>query len=146
MSHNCYSDIVPFVKHCFFEGDPNKDRQASKLFNTDCYLEGECDWQWDFSDEDISNITNQKLVVNDWTHMGYVNFGKRGYIYASLWTKDDSQKVWIVNSSQYSNVGEFDMAIMANDRTSVVEFSKDFSHLMTTDIPIEETDVVQCWS
>ena len=148
MSHNCYSDIVPFVKHYFFHGNPEADEEASKLFNTDCYLEGECDFQADVTDEQIANLAANPITARGWIYTGVAYIGKRGNIPGHLWIRIEKQdtKIWIINTSQYCHVGEFDMAIVADESSCIKEFVDSFKDLMTSDISIEETDVVHWWA
>ena len=147
MSHNCYSDIVPFVKHCFFEGDPEASEETSKLFYMDAYIEGECESQIDLTDEQIENITANSITARKWIYAGEAYTGKRGNVAGHLWKHIEKQhsKVWIINTSQYSHVGECDMAIVADDYFHLEEFAEDFKDLMTSDLPIEETDIVHWW-
>jgi|14BtaG_2_1085337.scaffolds.fasta_scaffold12251_6 hypothetical protein len=147
MSHNCYSDIVPFVKHCFFEGDPDANEETSKLFNIDCYVEGECDLQVNLTQEEVDSLTSASITARGWVYGGDTYLGKRGNVAGYLWTKIEKQncKIWIINTSQYGHVGEYDMAIIANEYSHIRQFVKDFKDLMTSDLPIEETDIVHWW-
>src|ERR1035437_5226874 len=64
--------------------------------------------------------------------------GRKQSLYVDLAIKGEL-KVFILNTSQYACVGEFDFAVFSDDRSAVEEFLKDFS---ITDVTIEDIDSV----
>ena len=64
--------------------------------------------------------------------------GKKKCLYADLATKGEL-KVCILNTSEYSSVGEYWFAVFADDSLAVEEFLKDFN---ITDVAIEDMDSV----
>ena len=141
------SDVVPFVVHnvLFHEHCADLESELEEnqmLFCPHGYSEGEfCD-------------NPKDIVLHEWQYQNYdpqnpqdSHFGKKNSLYGDLWIKDQYRggqmlrvdRVWLINESGYSTVGEYDMAVVANDKKSLEEFVKDFN--ITN--PIEEMDAVQ---
>jgi hypothetical protein len=92
----------------------------------------------------ISILTNGEgpegpFELNGWTierdQAGQL--GKKKRLCGDLATKNNLV-VYLVNTSQYSAVGEYDYVVFSNDRLAVVQFLKDF--FIKTDI--EDTDSI----
>jgi hypothetical protein len=140
MSHSCTTDIVPVVVHNIFWGSagalPENDLVKLAMFE---------EWaeEQDEEPEEPSNIRGW-VTESDVDH-----FGKKGRLYVNWITKGE-HKVLFINESQYSNVGEYEMSLCADDKASIEAFMADFDDCIdkTVDagaIEIEEKDAVQQW-
>lgn len=79
------------------------------------------------------------FIHNKWTWQD--NHYQIKDVVSDLWIKDSFQ-IYIINESQYSQIGQFDMAIGAHNKESLLEFIKDFN---ITNFTIEENDAIQWW-
>lgn len=133
MGHSVWADIVPYVAHnllvCDFYAILD-DVDSLLLFNPEDYVEGE----WTNSDEEYENRPVktykdlQGLVHNGWTLdiEDDRNLGKKEMLWGFCWHKDDLT-VWTVNESHYSNAGDIDMCVVADDEASVKAFLADWN-------------------
>ena len=139
MSHSTWSDVVPFVAHSIFNcdsySDPANDLEK-KIMSPESWLEGEYVNEADFAAQRFPT----ECEINGWTFIPQRvdRIGKHNRMYACVWEKE-GRSIFIINESSYSNVGEFDMCAIANERETLEGFLADFN-LTTT---IEETDSVQ---
>lgn len=145
MGHHVWADVVPFVAHNVVECSTylqHKDMDDSLvlLLSPETWAEGE-----HLSDEEYTErgeIPFEKLhglERNNWwlDTRDDQNIGKNARLYGFRWRKN-KLSVWLINESEYSNVGEFFMAVCANDRNSVEQFLKDWN----LNRPVEEFDSV----
>lgn len=135
MSYNCYVDVVPFVAHYCLQQDSYtsveelpEDKQMILL--PENYAAGE-----------LCDNPKNPIILNGWTYTKSESVGKKKNIAGDCWEKEDFC-VWLVNEHQYNNVGEFDMAVVGDDRESVEEFLKDFD---IADRTIEDSEPVKWW-
>jgi len=135
------SDIVPFVVHLFWE----RDSLSSLPEGTPSLVDPE---QFGPAQEE------EDLEVGDtrgWVSHGddVVRLGKRKRVYGWKATKGDAT-VYFVNESAYAvSVGEYEVAVVADDRASLEAFIEDWKD--TRDHPqikltIEEVDTVDLYS
>jgi len=97
--------------------------------------------------ESISSIFNDDfddettIVVNGWKvsqwQDGEIMSGRKKWLYADSASKGDKH-ISLINSSEYSNVGEYDFVVFSNDRSAVEVFLKDFD----IDVSIADIDSV----
>ena len=85
----------------------------------------------------------ENLVINGWKFDGVQDVGKRKRLYAPSWTKDNNT-VYFLNESQYSHVGYYEIAIIANSPEHIEAFLKDFP-LFIKRFQVEENDSAQQW-
>ena len=133
MSHGCNSDVVPYIKHNVFDKEVNRDNlyndpTFSTLLMPEAVSNLECDWQ---KDEDIPN-----MEVLGWKYTGWKFIGKHKQLAADVWEKDGTI-VYLLNQSQYSNVGYYNIAIVADEKKSIELFVADFKDLISYDWKIE---------
>jgi hypothetical protein len=140
MSHSCSTDIVPFVVHNIFWGEssalPDNDLVKIAFFE---------EWAEE-QDEDPTEPTD----IRGWvTSSEVVNFGRKGRFFVNWITKGE-HKVFFINESQYSNVGEYEASLCADDKASIEAFMADFDDCIDKsenagELVIEEKDAVQQW-
>jgi len=121
MGHSATSDVVPFHIWNFAQGLDDDH----PFLGAEYWAEGEsCE-----DEEEAASRNLDNLEVNGWkySHCGLdaSSFGKHMRLYGDVWLNGD-HKVFIINESQYSNVGEYEMTVCANDRPSLEAFKKDF--------------------
>lgn len=97
------------------------------------YINGEFDFQ------SAIKYPLNSFVLNNWTYNN--KFKQIKGLYLNIWIKNNFE-VFTLDESQYSNVGDHIISIVANDKVSLLEFVKDFN---ITDFTIEENDVIQQW-
>jgi len=140
MSHSCETDVVPFVVHNIFWGSSNNlpENDLIKLALFEEWAEEQ--------DEEPTEPTNVRgWVVND----KIVNFGRKKRFFVT-WLTKGKHKVLFINESQYSNVGEYEEALCANDKASIEAFLADFDDCIDKsddagELVIEKGDAVQQW-
>jgi hypothetical protein len=146
MSHSCTSDVVPFIVHNICESQDGDD-EASKMICPEVWVENfGSDEQLEKFDEtgecDIGLIRGWRLVEVAAT------LGKRGRLYGNKFEKDGNV-VFVLNESQYNNVGEYEMSVAGNDRESIHVFLKDFNDMLSdygrNHAKIEEMDSAEQW-
>jgi hypothetical protein len=134
MSHNCHVDVVPFAAHYCFQQDSYTEieelpEEKQMILSPECYVKGE-----------LCDNPKNPIILNGWTYKGEF-LGKKKNIAGDCWEKE-SFCVWLVNEHQYCNVGEYDVAVVGDNRESVEEFLKDFD----IDRTIEDTESVMWWA
>lgn len=130
MGRSTDTDIVPFIIHGAFEMSSNGLSESPH------------DWELLISPE----VALDELGVETigpfrgwaWAEHDDRRVGKRGRLHGDLWQKG-GHEVWLINESEYSNVGEYEMAIVANDRAALEEFVADWHDVMDY-MDIEGTD------
>jgi hypothetical protein len=77
--------------------------------------------------------------LNGWTIDLYNadKLGKKQRLFGDLATKNDLI-VYLVNTDQYSDVGEYDYVVFSDEKSAVAQFLKDFS----IEAVIEDTDSI----
>lgn len=148
MGHHVWADVVPFVIHRIFEGSVF----GGEKYDTDTLLlTVPEEWALGEFEEDekeyerLEANPRQEVTAHGWflaiftNHPEYdgSNIGKNDRIYGYVWKKDDFV-VHVVNESHYSNCGEYEVSICANDRASIEQFKDDFG----LEGRIEENDSV----
>ena len=143
MGHYVYTDIVPYIKRYVIETDSPYDgpEVLCKLLIPDSFMELECNFQ---TDNDIPD-----LKARGWEgHTGeYVSFGNNGRtVVGKLWVKDNiGTKVYLVNESQFSNVGEHNLSIVGKTKKDIISFCNDFSDLLNNKFSIEGPSAIVHW-
>lgn len=145
MSHSTWSDVVPFVAHNVMNGDDWKE--GTNYTDEQCLLREPESWAEGayLTEEEMDARGGEKFdelqgyTLHGWSldYNDREEVGKKRRLYGNRWRKGELS-VWIINESEYSNVGYYEMAVCANDRASVEEFLKDWS----LSGKIEETDSV----
>lgn len=130
MGHYLHLGVAKFVCHDIKFGD---DLHQEIFENTDVYTMNMPEFEND------ENFPFNKFSIYGWKWTD--NDHKIKDVSANLWIKEN-YKVYIVNESQYSNIGRYAMAIGSYDKESLLEFIKDFS---ITNFTIEENDAIQWW-
>jgi len=122
------SDIVPYASHYVYEtNDPREDppRLGFKRVAAIHLCENE----------------DEPAKYQGWSYDGrYDEIGKRQRIYAYAWTKDN-HKVWVVNESEYAAVGDYNIALVADNTASITEFANDWEFKLP--FGIDEDDTIQ---
>jgi hypothetical protein len=140
MSHSCDADVVPFVAHGVAYGSDREPLPNDELWKV---LEPEI-WVDQYG-TDIENIGAFLPVVRGWSVTGEVaRIGKKKRLYVTWLVKGDF-KVAQVNESQYSNVGEYDESICADNQESIAAFLVDFADCIEKMPEIESNDTVTQW-
>jgi hypothetical protein len=129
MGHDIWADVVPFAAQnvAYF---PNAKLETLKddiikLLSPEAYVEA----SW--LDEDAFNTRGTVKITDVRSHGWHyqanygTNIGKQGLLWGWVWAKDD-HKVWVVNESAYSNVGDYDMTVCGHDAASVQTFLDDW--------------------
>ena len=153
MSNCIWTDVVPFVLHNLWEGNdlhditPNQ-MEIMKLYAPDC-------WAEEYASEEIQasiylvsipgETPPQKFQVRDWTYEGSVDVGKRKRLYGEAWVKTGTDiRVFLINESQYSSVGAYEVAVVADSEANIQTFLADFADLVEPNrLPIEADDTAQ---
>ena len=144
MSHGVTTDVVKFQAY-LGRGDQMEDGLIQKLCEPLCWLElqeEEHDVENPVLTESHGWTTSTTLDCDD-----VVAFGKRGRLYGYQWVKGE-HKVFCWNSSQFSNGGDLEGSVAANDRASLEVFLVDFKdELSFNDFSgkIQEDDVAEQW-
>ena len=140
MGHHIWSDVVPFVAHDVFilshyDNISDLDPEDIKFIDAYVYLDGD----WEEDDEAWDAVDKENVTRDDWKFdkSDLAEVGKKGRLYGQIWRKGD-YTVYLVNESHYSNIGDYCVAVCADDKDSVREFLKDFN----INKPIEEMDSV----
>jgi hypothetical protein len=120
MDYHCYADVVKFIAHNVFEGE-NKDIKTL-LSNPEAYVDHE--------------------FVNEWKYVGSIDIGKNKHLYTEQWIKND-EIIYALNESKYSNVGEVELSIVADNKELIEEFCQD--HKLEIRFGIKEDDTAKCW-
>jgi hypothetical protein len=144
MSHRCYPDVVSFAARSCFYQPHNESLEASpesqqKICLPHCYEAGE-----------LCDNPTLPIELNGWTWLPWTEqnkdthykIGKAGNLGGDRWEKD-GMYVFLVNESEFSNVEDYDICVVADDRPSLEEFLKDFK---LENQQIEETTAVQYWT
>ena len=122
MSHDHYSDVVPWAAFHVSNGEEDVKEEDQQLGGTKLheYLAPD-ELQYDCKEngEDFS------LTFKGWTTTDTAYAGKRKRLFGFLFRKDDYEVI-VVNSSQYSNVGDFDFTVVSDTKESIDEFLKDW--------------------
>ena len=156
MSHSVYADVVPYVAHNIWEGDPvgysKSDPYAFKMLflcNTDYCLDliYECD------KELLDNLDKELLAAKDkcpyqmngWTNMGEERVGKHKNVVSGCKWKKDDYIVHVVNESQYSNGGHFEVSIVSDREKDIEEFANDMDITIRFGIDGPNEAVRQSW-
>lgn len=122
MSHGVTTDMVKFQAY-LGHGEQMEDSLLCMLCEPACWL--------DYLAEELEVESPTLNVVHGWSSTEtrendvIVKFGKKGRMYGSLWTKGDF-RVYCWNSSQYSNGGDLEGSVAADDRASIEAFIADF--------------------
>lgn len=121
MSHNCHTDICSNVMRIGYTKSL-EELESGMDSNEDEITTGYqlCGW----------TLKQQGVYV-----------GKKQRIWADLYVKDDLE-VYLINESQYSNVGEYEWTIFGNDELAVATFCVD---LKAKTGSIEPEDTVSYW-
>lgn len=119
MGRSTDCDVVPFAVHDIFYTHSWPQEHDSQMLCVD-------------GDEDLE-------PTNGWTPGEICKIGKKNLIYATVWTKRDL-KAYIVNESEYSNGGEYCLALIADSKEAIKEFISDWKIDITE---IEENEAVQ---
>ena len=97
--------------------------------------------------ETITDLEEEDLyepgcsVMRGWSLSNYnQKCGKDGELYADELSKGD-HKVFLINSSYYSHVGEYDYYVFSDDPSAVAEFLNDFKDLSESTV-IKDVDSV----
>jgi hypothetical protein len=146
MSHSCYADVVDYYKPLIFckrDNELYNDHFLSRLIVPEDVFEGYCPWQKD------GDGPYKEIVLNGWklTNLG-IEIGKKKKLYANQWTKVENPDlvVYLINESEYSNVGEFEIAVIASDLASLDAFCIDFMDKFDNNYPISGPGVAaQAW-
>ena len=138
MSHNIWSDVVPFVAHEAFNCEDTVDFSqlpvdSIKMISAAGYTDGE--WLLDAGNLALyevhkNNIMTSGITANGWKHIrpGRLagKLGTKNILRGDCWAKD-RYEVCIVTESPFSNLGEHRNAVCAIDRSSLEEFLKNFN-------------------
>lgn len=143
MSHSISKGMVPWAIQNIFMFEGPDDDDMGKLCDPECWAEehgptGQL--------EDADN-----LVVGGWQLSSTCEDApclKGIWISGPVWVKG-IHKVWLLNESQYNNVGSYEVTAIAENEESLKEFSKDFGHMFyrysKTQPKIESNVPVVCW-
>lgn len=149
MGHSVGADVVPFVLHDILvvghcDSWDHLTEEQAKLIDPENWASGFLlprGKERDFLEEN----PHREAVARGWKiHLFTdnpkhedIDFGKKERIWAHVWRKGDHM-VGIMNESEYCDIGEVHLSIVANDRASIEAFKKDF------ELPgeIEENDSV----
>jgi len=147
MGHHTWADIVPFVMHSAFvysgAGDVLSEVKQ-KLTTPEEWAYGE----FAATDEEYEKIAaNPRKIAeaNGWRCAIFTDspdydatdIGNKGRLYGFIWKKANFV-VHLVNESEFSNAGEYEIAVCGNDKASVEAFKSDFGF----PTEIEESDSV----
>lgn len=75
-----------------------------------------------------------------------VALGKKSRLYSEYKAIKGEHIVYLINSSQYNNVGEFEFTALSPIRADVEEFWVDFADVIPKYSKIEDLDTVEHWS
>jgi hypothetical protein len=140
MSHSCDADVVPFVAHgvayCS-DRNPIPDNEVWKVLAPETWV--------DLYGTDIENASAFLPTVRGWSVTKERDqIGKKKRLYVTWLVKGDF-RVAEVNESQYSNIGEYDECICADNQESIAAFLADFADCITKPVSIESSEIVQQW-
>ena len=153
MSDYTYVDVVPFVLHNLWEGNDlhdlaGKSMEVMKLYAPECWAE-----EYATEEEQASIFlvsipgkeSPERFRVRDWTYEGSVEFGKRQRLFGEAWIKIGTDtRVILVNESQYSAGGAYEVGVVADTEASIQMFLVDFADLIQPNrLPIEADDTAQ---
>lgn len=134
MGRSTSCDMVPFVYHGAFEfsgGLEDEPEEQQMLFTPE-----------EYSQEELCDNPKDVIEVRGWRWLSWkecqTRVGKNERIHGEWWVKD-TLRVCIVNESEYSNVAEYYLSVVANDRSAVEQFVKDFQLKGS----IDENDAIQ---
>lgn len=120
MSHGVTTDVVPFQAY-LGHGEQMKVSLLQKLCEPQCWLE--C--QEEEPEVFLLEANGWQYDAVDSMDRACVHFGKKDRMYGYPWTKGDF-RVYCWNSSQYSNGGDLEGSVAADDRASIEAFIADF--------------------
>lgn len=124
-----YSDIVPFIVHCFWECDTNDlHSDASAL------LYGGMD---NDDEAEVGRSARGWTVLNN-----EQDVGKRNNVFGVLVRKGDHE-VCLINESPYAAVCCEATAVVGNTREAVQAFIDDWEDTRTSQLAIEDIDTVE---
>lgn len=113
-----------------------------------------CEWVdgWESLSEEEQNkfkyfenwLATKNFMVREWRYDNLVEIGRKKDIFAHKWVKGEHE-IFLTNTSQYSNGGETECTLCANDEISAAEFMKDFSDVIEYNDPVESNYVVVTW-
>lgn len=133
-------DIAPFAsRHPIFEGGHPGDSELGKLIDPVCWAES-------YSDENLPDFMDsiRDLEINGWKWMDDSDCGRKRIIHAHEWKKDNL-RIWLVNESQYNNVGEYEITVVADDDASIQEFLKDFASMFRVSARVDQDKIILQW-
>lgn len=135
-------DIVPFKSHLpIYESGSVDEDVYFLLFEPESYLEIEEDERQidvaDFSDP-------ERPVLNGWTLTDIGHFGKKKKLFAPKWSKGDFH-VYLLNESDASHVGFYEISLCADDEASAREFLKDFANLFEESMTFDQDEIAVQW-
>lgn len=139
-------DIAPFASELpIYEGKDLED-DSDALF---CLLEPES-WAEFFKEdcpearqEDIEHPNVFGWRLEDVSYCGKKQKEQR--CFAPEWRKGDF-KVWLLNESQYNNVGYYEVTLVADDEASFQEFLKDFTSLFAGPHKMCQDQIIVQWN
>jgi len=149
MSHNCHATVAKFIAHeVFFKRHNDESSGENDMFiDSGCYIEENNLYSvLENGDEQVAEVFSSagwKLMEYDssdptLTQVKGVKHLNR--VFGDMWVKDN-YTVWLVNESQYSDIGECSIAVLAETKESIEQFLNDHELKAT----IESDDVAQCW-
>lgn len=65
------------------------------------------------------------------------DFGVKKDVHAPEWEKKGKFRVWLLNESQYNNVGEYEITVCAYDEMSIHEFLMDFADMFPNALSVQ---------
>lgn len=147
MSHNGHFTTAKFIAHGVLKSSRNiwvgKHKHAA-LIAPDEYMEEE-----KYKAQE-NNLPAPTVIPpqNGWQYVPYSgeeDWYPKGLknpsdILGDKWSKE-RQEIWLVNESKYSNIADFSVAVVSDNRQSIENFLKD-NNLQGQ---IEENDIVESW-
>lgn len=134
-------DLVPFATEMPIYEEKNFDEDAFMLlFEPESFLdipEDEIEIEADFSNR-------EHPVLNGWRLADVSEFGQKRRMLAPEWEKGDF-RVWLLNESQYNNVGEYEITVCANNEESIREFLTDFATMFPKPVKIIQDKICIRW-
>ncbi len=126
MSHGMEKDLARFAATLWLDLDGHQDDERYQLFDPEGWSE---EYGTEKIDEGGIPILGDNFSVRNWRFVGFAECGKNRRHYAPQWT-DGTHSVWLLNESQYCNVGCFDITGVADDRESLEAFIADFRDIL----------------
>lgn len=135
-------DIVPFRSRLpIYEADGCDSDDLSVLFEHESYLD---DIEEDERQTTADLSDPEHPVLNGWTLTDICNFGKKNKLFGPKWSKGDFH-VYLLNESDASNVGFYEISLCANDEASAREFLKDFANLFEESMTFDQDEIAVQW-